>query len=154
MNFRLVILFSIISLKGSSQETKLSYHFDYYTVYEYKKDPLDSNPNKDIYYSNSKDNSYLFTIIMKKDTIFSAILIDYSNQKMLIYKDELHKNNINDVRLFKSYISKEYNLDYCKNVKNSFYDINYKNIDNKKTIIINRIFTGFLFLIKPLITNH
>ena len=75
---------------------------------------------------------------MKKDTIFSAILNDYSNELIFIYKDDLNKNNINDLSLFKSYSLKKYSLENCKKSHNSFYEINYDTIGNKKIICINR----------------
>lgn len=129
------ILLFFLNLIAFCQE---SYHFDYFTVYEYKKDSLDNNSNKDIYYSNSKDKNYLLSIIMKKDTIFSATLIDYSNELIFIYKDDFNKNKINDISLFKSYTLNKYSLEYFKKSHNSFYEINYDTIGNKKIICINR----------------
>lgn len=133
----IILLFS--KLFVFSQE---KYSFDYYTVYEYKKDSLDNNLDKDIYYSNSKDNSYLLSILMKKDTVFSATLFDYSKELMFIYKDGSYKNSINDIKLFKQCDARKYNLEYCKNSKNSFYEIKYDSIADIKTISINRYKNG------------
>jgi hypothetical protein len=129
----IVLLFSKLYVFSQAK-----YSFDYFTVYEYKKDSLDKNLDKDIYYSNSKDNNYLLSILMKKDTVFSATLIDYSKELMFIYKDGTYKNNINDIKLFKQCDVKKYNLEYCKNSKKSFYEINYDTIAANKIININR----------------
>jgi hypothetical protein len=144
------ILFFFYCLISFSQEV---YNFDYYTEYEFKASMSDSlNTIREITYSNSNNNNYLLKLILKKDTVFSANLIDYSKQKMITYKDAFFINNINDVNLFKKSILSDYSLEECKNSKKNYYEINYyiqngKNWfhiirfkNNKKKKIINESF--------------
>ena len=129
------ILLFFLSKIIFSQE---NYQFDYNTVYEYKKDSLDFNPNIDIYYSNSKDNSYLLSIIKKNDTVFSAYLIDYIKQKIFTFKDDKIQNKNNDINLFSSYTVGSYNLENCRKSKKRYYEIKYDTIAVEKIIIINQ----------------
>jgi hypothetical protein len=132
--FLLLLLF--LTNNVFSQE---KYTFDYYTVYEYKADLNDNKNEKEINFSNSNDNGYLLTILLKKDTIFSAVLTDYKNSKINIYKDSKHNNTINDVKLFNNVISHSYSLENCLKSKKYSYQVNYTDTIDKKIISIKKI---------------
>lgn len=115
------------------------YQFDYFTTYDYKKNLSDSIITyKDITYSNSKDNSYRLDITIKSDTVYRARLLDYKAEKLYIFKDGRHKNNLNDINLFKSMSSYEYDLNYCKQKKRNQYEIKYYLENGKKIFNIKR----------------
>jgi hypothetical protein len=134
---RLSLLFLLFLTNNAFSQEK--YNFDYYTLYEYKADLNDTKNNKELNFSSSNDNSYLLTILLKKDTIFSAVLIDYKNSKINIYKDSKHNNNINDVKLLSNAASYSYSLEKCLNSKKYSYDINYTDTIDKKIISIKKI---------------
>lgn len=136
----------ILSLNSFSQEKKLSYYFDYYTVYEYKKeDKKNSETAKNIYFSNSKDSTFILSVTIKDNIVTNAAILDYKNLKITIFKDERILNNYNDVRLFNNASTTDYNLDICRSKTNYFYEINdregfshsikkYKNSKKKKIV--------------------
>jgi hypothetical protein len=132
--FLLLLLF--LTNNVFSQE---KYTFDYYTLYEYKADLSDTKNNKELNFSNSNDNGYLLTILLKKDTIFSAVLTDYKNSKINIYKDSKHNNTINDVKLFNNINSFPYSLENCLKSKKYSYKVNYTDTIDKKIISIEKI---------------
>ncbi|WP_281633698.1 hypothetical protein [Flavobacterium luteolum] len=130
------LFFLILFQNVFSQE----YHFDYFTLYKFDKDSLIGNNSQFEYnYSNSKDSTYILKITKIKDTISSAVLVDLARGKNFIYKDESHKNKINDISLLSSSISFTYNTDYCKLKKNGyFYEVLYSLKDNVKNINIKQ----------------
>jgi hypothetical protein len=134
---RLFLLFLLLLINNAFSQDK--YTFDYYTLYEYKADLNDSKKHKELNFSNSNDNGYLLTVLLKKDTIFSAVLTDYKNSKINIYKDSKHKNTINDVKLFNNVDSYPYSLENCLKAKKYSYEVDYTDTIDKKTISIKII---------------
>lgn len=134
----ILFIFQLISLNLFAQRT---YTFDYYTIYNYKRSLKDSlAAKKEITYSNSKDSSYNLLLVIKSDTIYSAEIRDYLNEKVFIYKDRLHQNNLNDISLFKNVRSYPYNLSRCKQSKrSSFYIVKHYEEKGEKVINIKRL---------------
>lgn len=122
---------------GYSQK---KYHFDYLTNYDYKEYATDSVVTQnEVTYSNSKDNSYKLKLVVKKDTIYSARIHDYSNQMIYVFKSEDYRNDLNDESLFKN-TPKFYNYDMerCKKEKKNSYEVNYQTFEGKKVFSIKR----------------
>lgn len=130
-----LIVLIFCNLNAISQE---KYHFDYYTIYDYKKDPFDTSAKKEIYYSNSKDSTFILVIFSEKNSTKSVEIIDFKNQKKIIYKDSTFNVGAEDQEIFKKYYSCKYSLDYCREIKTSKYDIVYSNVENKKIFNIKR----------------
>lgn len=124
---KFIVFFLIVfSLNSFSQEKKLSYHFDYYSVYEFNKEGKDNLKSiKELYFSNSKDSTFILEVSLENEVVKRAALLDFSNLKITIFKDERNLNNYNDVRLFNQASTTDYNLDNCRNTSNYFYEINY-----------------------------
>jgi hypothetical protein len=133
-------IFFILCFNSYSQKMEeLNYSFDYFTIYSFKENLSDTlNNTKEIYFSNSKDSSYILFVTTSKDTISRAILTDYKNKRKLFYKDHIYPNKINDIKLFNSATYVKYDLDHCIKAKNSVYTIEYSSIDNKNLIKITR----------------
>ena len=130
-----LLFFSIFLLFRLGVYAQREYKFDYFTVYEYKKHQNDSLiTSQEITYSNSKNPSYNLFILIKKDTVYHAKICDYLNEKLFIYKDKEHTNNLNEASLFKIANSYNYDLNYCKQRGKSHYQIAY-NVENENKII-------------------
>ena len=125
-----LFLFTVVAF---SQSKKIEYHFDYYTVYEFKNDENDTSKSvKEIYFSNSKDSTMLLFVVLENEAVKRAFLTDYTNNKVAIFKDKLNVTNYTDVRIFNQVATSDISLDYCiKNTKyNYHYEVNYNDSKN------------------------
>lgn len=150
----IIFFLLIFSSNSFSQEKKPSYHFDYYTVYDYKESEKKNSKTSNILaFSNSKDSTYILTLILKKEEVVYATLFDHANSISYIYKLPGFLKNYNDVRLFNSastvsinnepYINNHKFLYKVEYNKNSFSIKTYKN--NKKQKFVTETF----FVTKP-----
>lgn len=132
-------LFLLLLLFNQNSNSQKEYHFDYLTNYNYKENATDSIITyKEVTYSNSKDNSYKLKLVVKKDTIYSARIHDYSNQMIYVFKSEDCRNNLNDVSLFNTPKFYDYDLERCKKAKKNSYEVNYQTVEGKKVFSIKR----------------
>jgi len=121
-----LILFLIICQNVFCQD----YHFDYYTVYDYQKEEKGTT-TKEIYYSNTKDISYIFFVKIVDNKITDCYVTDYKNEKLLFFTT----NDFSDMANFQFVKSTNYSLEECRNTKNYEYQIDY--ISDKGTNKIN-----------------
>lgn len=130
-------------------QEKHVYKFNYYTIYEYKKDSLDINPLYELTYSNKTDNSYHLMMTFDKNKVLSAIIIDFSNRKRYTYNiSDFDVENVkNDIAsIFKKATSVSVDLTLCREKKkiSNVYTLEYvgdslvikrfKNLKQKKII--------------------
>lgn len=120
--------------KVFSQE---KYHFDYYTIYDYKNHELDSSKKIEMNFSNSTDSDYHLYVKFTNDSVTSSVLIDYKNRLYFTFPNFSLSDIKSGVMLNQS-SSKKINYDDCINTKNNFYDISYALKNGIKTIGIKR----------------
>lgn len=113
------------------------YHFDYYTVYEFKKNEKEKAINtKEIYYSNSKDTSYVFFVKINNGKMTDCFITDYKNQKTLFFTKS--DSSMSDMTSFNFVTILDIDLKECRSIKNFEYQINYGSTKGSKTITIGR----------------
>jgi hypothetical protein len=113
------------------------YHFDYYTVYEFKKNEKEKAINtKEIYYSNSKDTSYVFFVKINNGRMTDCYITDYKNLKTLFFTKS--DSSMSDMTNFNFVKILELDLKECRSIKNFDYQINYGSTKGSKTITIGR----------------
>jgi hypothetical protein len=133
-----LVFLCLITFNSFSQEKVLSYHFDYYTIYEYDKSDKDTlNSFKEINYSNSKDTSYILRIRVDKDTNAKFSITDIAHLKVHVFEDKKNVDSYSDLGLFQSALTYDYSLENCIINSKGFYQINYDNQTNGVISIIS-----------------
>lgn len=133
----MLLFLVLLSLNSFSQEKKLSYYFDYYTVYDYKEtEKKNAKTSVELSFSNSKDSTYVLSLILKNEQVKYATLFDYKISVAHIYKYEGVLKNYDDVRLFNSASTVPYNQNCSDGTSKFIYEVHYTTHD-KNTISIN-----------------
>ena len=141
MNFRLLVLFALISLKGSSQE-KLNYSFDTFTSYLETFYGKNNQRYNYISLRNSKDNSYYLTI---NNNMSSGDLFDNKNDKHYCFKLKNRIEKVSDLKQLDTAASyatnkfKIFDAELRKEYKDVVEEIEFERDTVKKTFIVHRI---------------
>ena len=129
MNFKLLVLFALISLKVSSQE---DYHFDNYVILNVKNYKNGYN-GKLIEILNHKDSTYILQIQEK-----IAFLTDYSKKKLNIFQKNFDFKKLTSIKkLDNAYQTYNPNITNKKVISKGIEIMEYENDTVQNTKIIH-----------------
>lgn len=75
-----------------------TYTFDYYTVYEFKQNEEDINPDLEYSFSNSKNNNYQLRFRISDNFVRTIILADFDKMISRVYHPQSDFNDINKLQ--------------------------------------------------------
>lgn len=133
----LLLLFIFIQSFAFSQNEKVSYHFDFMAMNNFK-DYKQDKKGKQIYLYNSKDTTYFLSILYLDNSKY-ALITDYKKKHIIKFDVNFNYENIEDLnKLSNVRLYKEVFFEKSKKYKNSVETFEFeKDSTNQNNVIVH-----------------